>query len=87
MKNSPVVFQKIPLEGFIDTLITLFDKGALYIDLAGTPNEDQDMMSIFVRVEYIDEEHNEFTDDDGFTPGEEDIIETKLSDENLNQLI
>ena len=89
MNKPPVTLRKIPLEGFIDVLMTLYNKGANFIDIMGTPDEVQDMMSIFVRTEYIDEEHNGFAGDE-FIPDEQgnpNVVERKLSDNDLNDLI
>jgi hypothetical protein len=50
--------------------------GADYIDISGMPNVEQDVISIFVREEYMnqDEEYDEEYNGD-------------LSDDDLNQLI
>lgn len=51
------------------------------------PDEIQDMMSIFVRSEYINPENNGFTGDE-FIPDEQGtIIEKKLTDQDLKDLI
>jgi len=87
-KKVPVKLQKIPLEGFIDLLSDLYEKGADYIDIIGTPDEDQDLMSVIVKVEYIDPENNGFDmDDPTFIKDEEIVTERKLSDEDLDALI
>lgn len=87
MDKPPITLRKIPLEGFIDILMRLYNKGADYIDIMGVPDEIQDMMSIFVRSEYINPENNGFTGDE-FIPDEQGtIIEKKLTDQDLKDLI
>lgn len=55
-EEGMMMLEKIPLGEFIDILVDLFDKGADYIDLVGTPNIKQDGIQIIVRKEYIAEE-------------------------------
>lgn len=77
-KNNQVVLQKIPLEPFIKTLEELYQEGANYVDIVGIANQDQDVMNLIVKIEYMDPEVV------GFIPeGEENI----LSDDDINQLI
>ena len=56
----------------MEILSELYNDGADYIDISGVPNVEQDVISISVREEYMnqDEEYN-----------------GDLSDEDLNQLI
>lgn len=77
-KNNQIMLQKIPLEPFIQTLRELYDDGANYIDLVGIANQEQDVMNIIVRMEYMDPEMI------GFIPEDEENI---LSDDDINQLI
>jgi hypothetical protein len=87
METTAITLRKIPLGGFIDILITLFNKGADYVDLIGVPNEIQDEMSIVVRTEYINPEYNGFVGDE-FTPEEQGIVtEKKLTDEDFKDLL
>jgi len=60
----------------MEILSELYNEGADYVDISGMPNEDQDVISIFVREEYMneDEEYDEEYNGD-------------LSDDDLNQLI
>ena len=85
--SEPIMLRKIPLDGFIDILMQLYNKGADYIDLMGMPDEIQDVMSIFVRKEYINPENNSFGDDELIIDGEENVIERKLTDDDLNALL
>ncbi len=83
MDKLPVRFQKIPLEGFIDLLMDIYERGANYIDLLGIPDEDQDVVSVVIRKEYLEDDHT-FDDVVSFTM---DTNNEDLSDEDLNDLI
>lgn len=83
MENNEVVeLRKIPLEGFIDILTELHDKGADYVDIIAKPNEEQDVISLVVKQEYIDPDNNRFDEDITIYPKE-----TPLSSMDLNSLI
>lgn len=82
MKNQ-IRLKKIPIEVMVDVLINLFDKGVDYIDIIGTPNEEQDTIAITFCKEYMSEEYQETFDNI-----EADIdINKNLSDEDLNELL
>jgi len=86
--ESPLInLQKIPLENFIDTLIDLYDRGADYIDILASPNPHQDIMSIIVRVEYINPERNDFNGEEDILPEEIIQEDIELSDDILDKLI
>ena len=70
--NKTITLQKIPIKNLMEILSELYNDGADYIDISGVPNIEQDVISISVREEYMnqDEEYN-----------------GDLSDEDLNQLI
>jgi len=74
--NKIITLQKIPIKNLMEILSELYNEGADYIDISGMPDEDQDVISIFVREEYMnqDEEYDEGYNGD-------------LSDDDLNQLI
>lgn len=90
--NKPII-KKIPLNELIDILSDLYNRGVDFIDILAPedPTED-DRMTIKFTKEYMSPEmeleEREALDDD-----EEDIMDiqivpdTKLSDEDLNQLI
>ena len=69
--SNQVVFKKIPLEGLLAILEDLFDRGADFIDLYGTPDEVQDQLVIVIPREYINEECN------GFVEGEDGTLVIK----------
>lgn len=74
--NKIITLQKIPIKNLMEILSELYDDGADFIDISGMPNVEQDVISIFVREEYMnqDEEYDEEHNGD-------------LSDDDLNQLI
>lgn len=84
MEKQPVRFQKIPLEGFIDLLMELYQRGANYVDILGIPDEVQDVVSVVVRDEYLAED-NTFDDIVSFTIDMTD--DEELSDNDFNNLI
>ena len=75
-----VKFQKIPLKGLIETLQEVYNQGADYIDIVGIPDEDQDIIGIHVREEYLSDDLED--EEEG-----QDENQEGLSDEDLNQLI
>ena len=82
MENKEVRFRKISLQLLLDTLTHIWDSGADYVDIIGIQNEDQDVINIVVREDYMsDEEPIEDYDED------EDDETPTLSDEDINNLI
>jgi hypothetical protein len=85
--KKEIILRKIALQKFIETLVNIYNSGADYVDIIGTPDEDQDIISIVVHEEYLskDEDEIEFIDEE-----EEEYIEPNnkpLSDEDINELI
>ena len=79
-KNKKLVeFQKIPLEALIEILQEIYSQGADYIDISGMPNEEQDVLSIYVRDEYFSDENDELSFDEE--------VPKELLDEDLDKLI
>ena len=90
--NRPII-KKIPLNELIDILSDLYNRGVDFIDMLAPedPSED-DRMTIKFSKEYMSPdaelEEGEAVEDD-----EEDVLDitiipdTKLSDEDLNQLL
>jgi len=98
MENKQVVLRKIALQPFIETLVNVYNSGADYIDLVGTPEETQDIISIVVHQDYISEaEEGEesfelvIEEDDEEEEEEESDKESPtkptLSDDEINELI
>jgi hypothetical protein len=80
MENKEIRFRKISLQLLLDTLTHIWDSGADYVDIIGIQNEDQDVINIVVKDDYMSEEEDIQDDDD------EDDLPT-LSDEDINNLI
>jgi serine protease inhibitor len=80
--NKEVRFRKINLQFLIETLTHIYDAGADYVDIVGTQDDVQDTINIIVQEEYMTEEPIEEEED---IP--DDDIPTKLSDEDINNLI
>ncbi len=77
MSNEKFMLKKVELEGLIDTLTDLWNKGIDYIDLSC--NKDGTRLSIYFSEEYLSEEAKE-----ELRKGEEP---TNISDLDINQLI
>jgi hypothetical protein len=65
----------------------VYNSGADFIDLVGKPDIEQDSIGVIVRLEYMNSEETEETNE----VNEEEFIakklDIKLSDEDLNQLL
>jgi hypothetical protein len=81
MENKEVRFRKISLQLLLDTLTHIWDSGADYVDIIGIQGEDQDVINIVVKEEYMSEEDNDVYDE------EEEEDNDTLSDEDINNLI
>lgn len=81
--NKEVRFRKINLQMLIETLTHIYDAGADYVDIVGTQDDVQDTINIIVQEEYMTEEPIEEEED----ILDSDDIPTKLSDEDINNLI
>lgn len=89
--NRPII-KKIPLNELIDILSDLYNRGVDYIDILAPeePSED-DRMTIKFTKEYMSPDA-ELEEGEALNDNEEDVLDitiipTKLSDEDLNQLI
>lgn len=86
-KKKEVILRKIALQKFIETLVEVYNSGADYVDIIGTPDENQDTIGIVVHEEYLSKDDLEIE----LIPDEEEIIEPTidkpLSDEDINDLI
>lgn len=74
-----VKFRKIPLKFLIETLIMVYETGAEYIDIQGVQDIEQDTVKIIVKDEYMINGEN--------PPNNIDLIDDKLNDDDLNDLI
>jgi hypothetical protein len=75
--KKAVRFQKIPLKELLETLQTVYNQGADYIDISGIPDEQQDIIGIHVLEEYLSDDLEDGDDEEDDT----------LSEEDLNKLI
>jgi hypothetical protein len=83
-KPKEFTLKKIDLDTLLQVLVGLYNSGVDYVDISGINNEEQDVIKVTVRDDYFQEPSAEYTEDI-----EEPITNTntKLSDEDLNQLI
>jgi hypothetical protein len=97
MENKQVVLRKIALQPFIETLVNVYNSGADYIDLVGTPEETQDIISIVVHQDYISEAEEgeesfelvieEDDEEEEEESDKESPTKPTLSDDDINELI
>ena len=89
--NRPII-KKIPLNELIDILSDLYNRGVDFIDiLAPEESSEEDRMTIKFTKEYMSPDA-ELEEGEELDDNEEDVLDitiipTKLSDEDLNQLI
>lgn len=84
MESREVKIQKIPLDKLIDTLVDLYNKGVDYVDVVGVPGKEFDRMGISFTGEYMTEQGRKNFEGMDL---EVEIKESKLTDEDLNELI
>jgi hypothetical protein len=83
-QNKEIRFRKISLQLLLDTLTHIWDSGADYVDIIGIQGEDQDVINIVVKEDYMtDEELEEYEEDEE----DDDDDHPPLSDEDINNLI
>ena len=80
--NKEVRFKKISLQMLIDTLTHIYNSGADYVDIIGIQNDEQDVINIVVKEDYMTDEELEEYDEE-----EQDDDDDLLSDEDINNLI
>lgn len=89
--NRPII-KKIPLNELIDILSDLYNRGVDFIDiLAPEESSEEDRMTIKFTKEYMSPDA-ELEEGEALNDDEEDVLDitiipTKLSDEDLNQLL
>lgn len=79
--------KKIPLNDLINLLVNLYNRGVDYIDIGGTQGDNKDLMSISFTNDYIAENAKEEFDKMEDIQIDTEYFKTKLTDEDLNQLI
>lgn len=84
--NEQLTIRKIPLDGFIDLLMDLYNKGVDYIDITGVADEQNDKMAISFTSDYMMEGAEEQFEN---TPPLDikNFLNKKLSEEDLDELI
>ena len=90
--NRPII-KKIPLNELIDILSDLYNRGVDFIDILAPENlSEDDRMTIKFSKEYMSPDA-ELEEGEELGDYEEDVLDitiipdTKLSDEDLNQLL
>lgn len=85
--KDKVIIKKIPLDELLETLEDLYVKGVDFIDLVAGENDNK--ISLIFTEEYMSEEAREYYEEneEEYDDDVEIYIESKLSDEDLNQLI
>lgn len=78
--------KKIPLNDLINLLVNLYNRGVDYIDIGGSQGDQKDLMAISFTNDYIAENAKEEFDKMDVEISDENF-KTKLTDEDLNQLI
>ena len=76
MDSKTAKFRKIPLKRLIDTLVSIYNSGADYVDILGQTGEPQDIVTISVVPEYMASPEDELPDD-----------KSLLTDEDINDLL
>jgi hypothetical protein len=88
MDNNTVQIKKIHLDGFIEILVELYNKGVDYIDITGVPDGDQDRMAISFTTDYMMEgAEDNFKNVPVKGMDINELLNQKLSDKDLNDLI
>ena len=60
MENKKTaVFRKVPLEDLLDILGQIYEQGFDFIDIVGTPDQEQDTIGIYVYPEYMNTEEEQ----------------------------
>lgn len=78
--SKQVKFRKIPIQLLIDTLIHIHNSGADYVDIIGVQGETQDVVTLSVEDEYM-------STPDAQSPEDTHLINNKLSDEDIDDLM
>ena len=87
MADSNLRIRKVALNAFVDILVDLYNKGVNYVDIIGILDDVQDSVAISFSKEYMADDMQENFDQIPHTEIENNEINIKLSDDDLNQLI
>lgn len=87
MDKGQIIIRKIPVDKLIDLLVNMYNRGVDYVDISGVQEEEQDKMAISFTEDYLTEDaKKEFSGADSIDLSDE-LLNTKLSDEDLNDLV
>tara|TARA_R110000772_G_scaffold196582_1_gene307366 strand:- start:312 stop:587 length:276 start_codon:yes stop_codon:yes gene_type:complete len=88
MEKNNFILRKIPLEGFLSLLTTIYNKGADYVDFHGfiNPVDMQDEITVSVPLEYMSKDVEDLYDP-GDGPEEFLQEELPITSEELSKLI
>lgn len=84
MAKKALKIQKIPLDSLIETLVNLYNSGVDYVDISGVHDKDYDTIALSFTSDYMTEEGKK---NFGVMETEMEISNSKLTDDDLNQLI
>ena len=84
MENREVKIERIPLDKLIDTIVDLYNKCIDYVDIVGVPGVEFDRMGIAFTKDYMTDQGKE---NFGELEVDLEIISSKLTDDDLNELI
>jgi hypothetical protein len=88
MENNNITIRKVHLDTFIEILVELYNKGVDYIDITGVQDGAEDKMAISFTTDYMmDGAEENFKDVPLEGMDINELLNKKLSDEDLNQLI
>ena len=82
--KKEIRFRKISLELLLDTLTHIWDSGADYVDIIGIQGDEQDVINIVVKEDYMSDDIEEYEEEE---EDDEDSPLPPLSDEDINNLI
>jgi len=87
-KNKEEVrIRRVPVETLLDILHRLYDGGIDFVDFHGKIGEDEDLLGISFREEYVDPEYADLYEELPKEELSENNIKVKLSDDDINQLM
>ena len=80
------IIKKVPLDEIIDVFMDLYNKGVDFIDIIASEKDNR--ISVIFTEEYVNEEAKDNFELDDFEMKDGEInIDSKLTDDDLNQLI
>lgn len=80
MKDQ-IRLHKIPLGPFLDALLELYNEGLDYIDIVGTPDDNQDTIGIMFTQDYMSSEMK-----DRYKDIAEDVVDNLMKEEKSKKI-